>query len=69
MKGTLRNGRPHHPAVLEHQAQRAASIQLRLADAITSFAGSMQFVYIHIAVFAVWMLLIERHPDSRREDQ
>src|SRR5436190_21203996 len=52
MKPTRPNGRPHHPAVLEHQAQRAASLQLRLADAITAFAGSMQFVYLHIAVFA-----------------
>jgi uncharacterized membrane protein len=62
MKPTTPHGRPHHPAVLEHQAQRAASIQLRLADAITAFAGSMQFVYIHIAVFAIWMLLLEKKP-------
>jgi uncharacterized membrane protein len=54
--------RRHHPAVLEHQAQRAASLQLRLADAITAFAGSMQFVYIHIAVFVVWMLVLEKSP-------
>ncbi len=62
MKPVRRNDRPHHPAVLEHQAHRAASVQLRLADAITAFAGSMQFVYIHIAVFAVWMLFLERSP-------
>jgi uncharacterized membrane protein len=62
MKPTAPHGRPHHPAVLEHQAQRAASIQLRLADAITAFAGSMQFVYIHIAVFAIWMLFLEKNP-------
>jgi uncharacterized membrane protein len=40
----------------------AADIQLRIADAITKFAGSMAFVYLHIAVFAVWMLFIERSP-------
>jgi uncharacterized membrane protein len=34
--------------VLEEQAQRAASIQLRIADWITNFAGSMNFVYLHI---------------------
>jgi uncharacterized membrane protein len=62
MKPAAPKGRPHHPAVLEHQAERAASAQLRLADAITAFAGSMQFVYLHIVVFAVWMVFIERKP-------
>jgi uncharacterized membrane protein len=52
----------HHPAVLEQQAQRAKSAQLRIADGITAFAGSMNFVYLHIALFAVWMLFIERTP-------
>jgi uncharacterized membrane protein len=53
---------PHHPAVLEEQARRAADIQLRIADWITGFAGSMNFVYLHIALFAVWMLFIEKSP-------
>ena len=52
----------HHPAVLEQQAQRAASIQLRIADWITAFAGSMRFVYLHVALFTVWMLVIESKP-------
>jgi uncharacterized membrane protein len=52
----------HHPVVTEHAAQRAADPQLRIADAITTFAGSMQFVYIHAIVFAVWMLFLERSP-------
>lgn len=52
----------HSPVVTEHKASRAADIQLRIADAITSFAGSMKFVYLHAAIFAVWMLLIERNP-------
>ena len=52
----------HHPTVLALQAQRAASIQLRVADAITSFAGSMRFVYIHAVLFTVWMLFIESNP-------
>jgi uncharacterized membrane protein len=55
-------GRPHHPVVLAHEAQRAAHLQVRIADAITAFAGSMQFVYAHVAVFAVWMLLVESSP-------
>jgi len=44
------------------QAQRAADLQLRIADGITAFAGSMQFVYIHVALFAIWMLFIESRP-------
>jgi uncharacterized membrane protein len=58
----LSRTRQHHPAVLEQRAQRAQNVQLRIADWITSFAGSMNFVYLHIALFAVWMLLIERSP-------
>jgi len=54
--------RPQHPVVLEHQRRRAANLQLRIADAITAFAGSMPFVYIHAAVFAVWMLFVEPDP-------
>ena len=52
----------HHPVVVAHQARRAADLQLRIADAITSFAGSMRFVYIHAVLFAVWMLVIESDP-------
>ena len=52
----------HHPAVLAHREQRAADIQLRIADAITAFAGSMRFVYLHAIGFAVWMIFIESDP-------
>jgi uncharacterized membrane protein len=52
----------HHPAVVAHQEKRAADIQLRIADAITTFAGSMTFVYIHAVVFAVWMIVVESSP-------
>ncbi len=52
----------HHPVVVAHKENRAADIQLRIADAITAFAGSMPFVYIHAAVFAVWMIFIESDP-------
>jgi uncharacterized membrane protein len=52
----------HNPVVLEQQAQRAAQFQLRVADWITAFAGSMNFVYIHIVLFTVWMLFIEHKP-------
>ena len=53
---------PHHPVVVEHAARRAADIQLRIADAITTFAGSMPFVYIHAVAFACWMLFVESDP-------
>jgi len=42
--------------------RRAADFQLRLADNITKFAGSMMFVYVHIALFAFWMLVVEKNP-------
>jgi uncharacterized membrane protein len=54
--------RQRHPVVMEHKAHRAADAQLRIADAITAFAGSMRFVYIHAVAFAVWMLVLERDP-------
>jgi uncharacterized membrane protein len=31
--------------------------QTRLTDAITNFAGSMSFVYLHTAWFGVWVLI------------
>jgi uncharacterized membrane protein len=52
----------HHPAVVEQWAKRNADIQLRIADKITAFAGSMQFVYLHALLFAAWMLFIEKSP-------
>lgn len=58
----LRNSQLHHPAVLEEAKQRRAKIQLRLADQITGFAGSMNFVWIHAAIFAVWMVVLEKSP-------
>jgi uncharacterized membrane protein len=53
---------PHHPAVIEQFNKRASDLQLRIADRITAFAGSMNFVYLHIVIFAVWMLVFEARP-------
>jgi uncharacterized membrane protein len=53
---------PHHPAVIDQFNKRAEDTQLRIADQITRFAGSMNFVYLHIALFTVWMLFIEGSP-------
>ena len=33
------------------------SLQERIADRITRFTGSMTFVYIHLVIFAVWILV------------
>ena len=42
-----------HPAMLAEAERRSAKLQLRVADTITAFAGSMNFVYLHAAVFAL----------------
>ena len=44
----------HHPVVLDQLERRASDVQLKVADAITTFAGSMRFVYIHAVIFAIW---------------
>ena len=45
---------PKHPALRAEAERRGADLQLRVADAITTFAGSMPFIYIHAVVFGVW---------------
>jgi uncharacterized membrane protein len=52
----------HHPVVVAHTTHRAADVQLRIADAITGFAGSMRFVYLHAIAFGLWMVLVEADP-------
>ena len=58
----LKSTETHHPAVVEEAIRRNQSLQLRIADRITTFAGSMSFVWIHAVLFAVWMLVFERSP-------
>src|SRR4051794_9259783 len=53
---------PRHPAVVAFHQSRLDDVQLRVADAITAFAGSMPFVYIHALIFVVWMVLAEGSP-------
>jgi uncharacterized membrane protein len=52
----------HHPVVVTQFQKRAADVQLRIADQITAFAGSMNFVYLHVILFATWMLVFEKSP-------
>jgi uncharacterized membrane protein len=44
-----------NPAVVEADVKRAESVQNRIADRITDFAGSMRFVYLHILWFGSWI--------------
>ena len=51
-----------HPVNAAMMARRASSLQLKIADKITAFAGSMNFVYLHAILFAIWMLVFEASP-------
>src|SRR5690348_5233993 len=52
-----------NPILVEHARQRADNVQNRIADRITAFAGSMLFVYIHLAWFGLWIGLgVEHYP-------
>ena len=52
-----------NPALMEHARKRAESVQNRIADRITAFAGSMAFVYIHVIWFGWWIGLgVEKYP-------
>jgi uncharacterized membrane protein len=59
---SIRMRPPLHPALVEHGAGRRKDLQLRIADRITGFAGSMPFVYVHIVWFAVWVIFAENYP-------
>ena len=58
----MTNRPTHHPVVDRVNAERAADLQLRVADRITAFAGSMPFVYLHALAFGIWMLVFEKSP-------
>jgi uncharacterized membrane protein len=52
-----------HPALLKHEEERLQHLQVRAADAITNFAGSMTFVYIHMTWFFIWIVFrVEKYP-------
>ena len=44
-------------AEMQRQSLAERSLQDRAADAITDFAGSMTFVYVHAVWFSIWVLL------------
>ena len=52
-----------NPALAEHARERAENAQNRIADRITTFAGSMAFVYISILWFGCWIgFRVEKYP-------
>jgi uncharacterized membrane protein len=52
-----------NPALVSQAEERAQRVQNRIADRITAFAGSMGFVYIHVAWFGCWIGLgVEKYP-------
>ena len=34
-----------------------ATLEVRVADAIIGFTGSMRFVYLHLVLFGLWILV------------
>jgi hypothetical protein len=54
---------PINPALAKHAEEQASKTQTRIADSITSFSGSMAFVYIHIIWFSTWIGFgVEKYP-------
>jgi uncharacterized membrane protein len=54
---------PINPALIKHAEERRKSLENRIADQVTRFAGSMQFVYLHVVWFASWIIFrVERYP-------
>jgi len=52
-----------HPVLTQQAEERARSMQDRIADAVTRFAGSMPFVYLHVVWFALWFgFQVEAYP-------
>lgn len=52
-----------HPVLKAHGEQRGSRLQDRIADAITRFAGSMSFVFVHVIWFGLWIALgVEQFP-------
>ena len=46
-----------HTVLERRQAEdKQKPLELRIADAITRFTGSMRFVYIHLVLFTLWIV-------------
>jgi len=54
---------PVNPALVKEAEERADEFGNRLSDAITRFAGSMTFVYLHVLWFGAWIGFgVEQYP-------
>jgi uncharacterized membrane protein len=54
---------PMNPALLKEAEEHTKAAENRAADAITRFAGSMTFVYMHVIWFAAWIGFgVEKYP-------
>lgn len=40
-----------------HAEEQRKNLQDRMADRMTSFTGSMRFVYLHLVIFGLWILI------------
>lgn len=40
-----------------NEEERNSTVEERIADAITAFAGSMRFVYLHLVLYGLWVLI------------
>ena len=58
--GGLNSALRRNIAALEERRRQeaaAASVEARIAEAITRFTGSMRFVYVHLAVYGAWIIV------------
>jgi uncharacterized membrane protein len=54
---------PRNPALRQHAKERRSKVENRLSDAITKFAGSMNFIYVHVIWFGLWLTIpVEKYP-------
>ena len=55
--------RSRNPALRQHAEERRSKFENRLSDGITGFAGSMNFVYVHVIWFGLWLTIpVEKYP-------
>lgn len=47
----------HALAQRRRQEATSATLEERIAEAVTSFTGSMRFVYLHVVLFGAWVLV------------
>jgi uncharacterized membrane protein len=52
-----------NPALIEEARRRRENVDNRIADHVTTFSGSMRFVWLHVLWFACWIgFAVEAYP-------